>query len=95
MLITPDAITLADDWPDGIDPRRCVIIDGRPAVLDIRFRMLRNSELARAMGFDDDESQYEFRGTVSEVTKQIGNAVPVKLAEALVSAILSASERND
>jgi len=72
----------------SIDPRRVVLIDGRPYLLDIRFRMLKNRELARAMGFDDDESHYEFIGTQSQVTKQIGNAVCVNLAAALVRAIL-------
>ena len=52
------------------------------------FRMLQNSELARAMGFDDEETTYEFVGNVGEVTRQIGNAVPVNLAEALVRAML-------
>jgi site-specific DNA-cytosine methylase len=40
------------------------------------------------MGFDDNESEYEFVGNVAEVTKQIGNAVPVNTACALVKAIL-------
>jgi DNA (cytosine-5)-methyltransferase 1 len=51
-------------------------------------RMLENLELARAMGFTDNESTYEFCGNKSEVTKQIGNAVPVNLAKALVKSIL-------
>jgi len=72
----------------GVDPRRIVLIDGVPHLLDIRFRMLRNAELARAMGFSDFESEYEFHGTVAQVTKQIGNAVPVHLAAALVKAML-------
>ena len=71
-----------------VDPRRIIFVDGHPYLLDIRFRMLQNPELARAMGFDDEETQYEFVGNVSEVTKQIGNAVPVHLAAALVAAIL-------
>lgn len=50
--------------------------------------MLRNRELARAMGFDDEESRYEFCGTQTEVTRQIGNAVSVALASALVEALL-------
>ena len=65
-------------------------LDGQTYVLDIRFRMLKNSEPARAMGFVDAKSSYEFLGTVSEVTRQIGNAVPVRLAAALVEAVLSA-----
>ncbi len=48
--------------------------------LDIRFRMLKPHELARAPGFPDD---YQILGTVTEQTKQIGNAVPVNLAKAL------------
>jgi DNA (cytosine-5)-methyltransferase 1 len=73
---------------DPIDPKRLVLVDGKPYLLDIRFRMLSNKELARAMGFDDEESEYEFVGNVAEVTKQIGNAVPVHLACELVKAVL-------
>ena len=73
-----------------VDPRRVVMVNGRLYLLDIRFRMLQNSELARAMGFDDEEQQYEFVGNIGEVTKQIGNAVPVRLASALVAAALGA-----
>lgn len=71
-----------------IDPKRLVVIDGETYLLDIRFRMLMNLELARAMGFTSAESTYEFVGNASEVTKQIGNAVPVNMAKALVTAIL-------
>ena len=56
------------------------------ATLDIRFRMLEPKELARAMGFSDAETAYEFAGNKTEITKQIGNAVPVNLAAALVGA---------
>jgi DNA (cytosine-5)-methyltransferase 1 len=42
---------------------------------DIRFRMLEPKELARAMGFSDAETGYEFAGNKTEITKQIGNAV--------------------
>ena len=77
------------DVSDAIDPRRLVFVNGQPYLLDIRFWMLQNTELARAMGFDDAETQYEFYGNVGEVTRQIGNAVPVNLAAALVKAILS------
>ena len=67
-----------------VDPE-AVVEEGR---LDLRFRMLQNPELARAMGFEDEETQYEFVGNVTEVTKQIGNAVPVNMAAALVKAAL-------
>ena len=84
----PDA---AGPRQNGTDPRRLIYIDGEPWLLDIRFRMLQNNELARAMGFEDEETRYEFVGNVTQVTKQIGNAVPVGLAAALVGAALSPS----
>lgn len=48
-------------------------------------------ELARAMGFSDAEVEYEFCGTKTEITKQIGNAVSVEQAEALVGAIFDSA----
>ena len=68
-----------------IDPRRLVVLDGVLHVLDIRFRMLKNEELAAAMGFPPT---YQFHGTKSDITRQIGNAVAVNTAAALVGAIL-------
>ena len=62
------------------------VIEGRQ--YDIRFRMLEPKELARAMGFSDAETAYEFAGNKTEITKQIGNAVPVNLAAALVGALM-------
>lgn len=53
---------------------------------DIRFRMLKPRELARAQGFPDS---YEFAGGSADATKLIGNAVPVNLAEALCRALIS------
>jgi DNA (cytosine-5)-methyltransferase 1 len=50
---------------------------------DVLFRMLRWPELAAAQGFRRD---YKFTGTGTEITKQIGNAVPRNLARALVLA---------
>ena len=85
MLVEPILKQVRDA---NVDPRRVVFVDGHPYLLDIRFRMLQNPELARAMGFEDDETSYEFIGNVTEVTKQIGNAVPVHLAAALVKAVL-------
>ena len=72
-----------------VDARRVILINGKPYMLDLRFRMLTNLELARAMGFSDKESTYEFVGNISEVTRQIGNAVPVNMAKALVTAIFN------
>ena len=74
--------------PAGFDPKRLVVIDGVLYVLDIYFRMLRNAELAAAMGFSSEDLTYEFSGTQTDVTKQIGNAVSVRTARALVGAIL-------
>ena len=89
-LISPEMESAVQERlaEENIDPRRLVFIDGKPFLLDIKYRMLQNPELARAMGFSDEESQYEFVGNVSQVTKQIGNAVPVNLAAALVKSAL-------
>lgn len=57
-----------------------------PWGLDVRFRMLQPRELKRAQGFPDD---YEIRGTKTDTTRQIGNAVPVNLAQTLVESLLS------
>lgn len=55
--------------------------------LDIRFRMLQPHELAAAMSFG---AEYQFSGTRSDQIRQIGNAVPVRTAEALCGALLAA-----
>lgn len=57
--------------------------------LDVKFRMLKVDELAAAMGFPSD---YVFKGNKTEITKQIGNAVPVNLAAALVERVLVGRE---
>jgi DNA (cytosine-5)-methyltransferase 1 len=66
--------------------RPVVIIDGERYLLDIRFRMLQPHELAGAQGFRRD---YKFTGTKTDQVKQIGNAVPRRLARAIVAAALS------
>jgi DNA (cytosine-5)-methyltransferase 1 len=70
---------------------RVQLVEGEQAAerVDVLFRMLQPHELAAAMGFSDEESTYEFVGTKEQVTKQIGNAVPVRTASALVKALLS------
>lgn len=55
------------------------------AYLDIHFRMLQPHELAAAMGFP---AGYYFHGNREQKVKQIGNAVHVDQAEALVSSAL-------
>lgn len=57
---------------------------------DVLFRMFRKHELAAAQGFRSD---YKFVGNISEVVKQIGNAVPRHTARALCLAVLS--QRSD
>ncbi len=73
---------------NNIDPRRLVWIDGVLYKLDILFRMLSNPELAASHSFNDAEKLYEFKGTVAEITKQIGNSVPCGIAAVLVGEIL-------
>lgn len=48
--------------------------------------MLQPRELAAAMGFPEN---YEIVGNKTEVTKQIGNAIPVNLATALCEQLLA------
>lgn len=57
--------------------------------LDIRLRMLTPRELASAMSFPSD---YEFLGNKEEQVRQIGNAVPVGVATALLKSILATYE---
>lgn len=61
--------------------------DGRTYQLDITHRMLTAGELAAAMSFPRD---YVFCGGDTAAKKQIGNAVPPLLAEALYRAVLAA-----
>ncbi|MDB5069584.1 MAG: cytosine-specific methylase [Candidatus Eremiobacteraeota bacterium] len=68
-------------------PGRVVEIDGKPYVLDVRFRMLQPHELALAQGFP---AGYVFTGSKAAQTAQIGNAVPVGVAHALGRAALYA-----
>jgi DNA (cytosine-5)-methyltransferase 1 len=57
-----------------------------PWGLDIRYRMLKPRELARAQGFPEE---YSFKAsTKRDTTKLIGNAVPVGLAESLCRSLL-------
>ena len=59
--------------------------DGTQWLLDVFFRMLRYRELARAQRFPDS---YRFFGTTADIVKQIGNAVPCKMARSLCYALL-------
>ena len=66
---------------------RFALVEGDGVRLDITFRMLQPHELAAAMSFP---ATYRFSGTKTEQIRQIGNAVCPKLAEALISAAISA-----
>lgn len=59
------------------------VVNGR--ALDIRLRMLKPRELAKAMSFGDD---YQFTGNQGEQVKQIGNAWACRLGQALVHELL-------
>jgi DNA (cytosine-5)-methyltransferase 1 len=60
------------------------------ADLDIRFRMLQPHELSAAMSFPEG---YQFTGSRQEQVKQIGNAVPVRIAKALTGKIMASIGR--
>lgn len=64
---------------------RHALVEPHRAALDIRFRMLQPHELAAAMGFPRD---YQITGNRSEQVKQIGNAIVVEQADALVHEML-------
>jgi DNA (cytosine-5)-methyltransferase 1 len=68
------------------DRHALCVPDLYPWGLDLRYRMLQPRELAAAQGFPSD---YEFAGNKGETTEQIGNAVPVHLAKALVTEALT------
>jgi DNA (cytosine-5)-methyltransferase 1 len=85
---TAGAVSVSEPMPTVTAKDRFALVEptkGRSG-MDIRFRMLQPHELAAAMGFTD----YEFAGNKTEKVRQIGNAVPVNTAKALVKAILAA-----
>lgn len=61
--------------------------------IDVNYRMLHWRELARATSFDDEGEVYDFAGNATQITKQIGNAVPNRTAKALVRALMRDSSR--
>lgn len=69
------ALCVPEAWPWG---------------LDVKYRMLKPSELKQAQGFPPD---YEIRGSSKgDVKEQIGNAVPVNTAKALCKHLLDIEE---
>jgi len=78
------------------DPTPTICAQGRVnlvqpgAEVDILFRILDpRRELAATMGFNSEETRYEFCGTKTDVHRQIGNAVSVEQAAALVGALMA------
>lgn len=70
----------------GRDRFALVVPELWPWGLDLRFRMLKPRELARAMGFPDS---YTFKGTKTDTVRQIGNAVCVTLARELCRTLIT------
>lgn len=85
----PRVHSVDDPAPTICATGRVQIVQGHEPTVDIRLRMLQPHELAAAMGFVD----YAFQGTKEEVIRQIGNAVPVNLAAALVHALMAPARR--
>lgn len=81
-----DTITTKDRF-GLVQGRMLELPDGQRFKLDITHRMLTDKELARATSFPDG---YVFCGGDTAAKKQIGNAVPPALAEALYRAVLAA-----
>ena len=81
MVQPADAKTIIKD----VQYKPKVTINGHVFVLDSFFRMLRNRELARAQDLVDEARGYDFilTGSTQEQTKQLGNAVPSNVMEAI------------
>ena len=63
-----------------------LVQDGLQMGLDVKYRMLKPTELKQAQGFDED---FELKGSKTKRTEQIGNAVPVNMARAVLLHALS------
>jgi DNA (cytosine-5)-methyltransferase 1 len=88
----PRVHDLAEPAPVGVTLGNGLLIEPTRD-FDILFRMLEPHELAAAMGFNTEETEYEFAGTKTEKIKQIGNAVSVSKMKACVGAILADAAR--
>lgn len=53
---------------------------------DLHYRMLNRAEQARVQGFPDD---WQWQGTATDVTKQIGNSVVPQVAEAITRTVIT------
>lgn len=77
------------------DPMPTICAQGRIPLIegvgyDILYRMLQPPELAAAMSIIEPGRSYHFTGTKTEITKQIGNAVPKRTAKALIKELMAA-----
>jgi DNA (cytosine-5)-methyltransferase 1 len=84
----PRVHDIQDPAPTILAQGRVNLVEGTPTY-DILFRMLEPHELAAAMGFSSADQTYEFAGTKTDQIKQIGNAVPVGMAEAEIKAFMA------
>jgi len=86
---TENVSPVDDPLPTATTKDRFGLVECDGIRLDILFRMLQPRELARAQGFPDD---YVFEGTREQIVRQIGNAVPRRLARALCAEMLGFTE---
>lgn len=86
--VDPDKLVPFDPANEGLPKagRMFVQFGIKLYELFINFRMLEPHELALGQGF---RKGYQFRGNKTQVVKQIGNAVPRRLARAIVAAALA------
>jgi len=63
-----------------------LVQDGLQVGLDVKYRMLKPTELKQGQGFSKD---FELKGSKTKRTEQIGNAVPVNMARAVLLHALS------
>jgi DNA (cytosine-5)-methyltransferase 1 len=83
-LVLPELIEFSPET-DGLPKHGQVYlqIEDRFFELELKLRMLEPHELAGAQGF---RRGYQFIGTKTDIVRQIGNAVPRRLARAIVAA---------
>jgi DNA (cytosine-5)-methyltransferase 1 len=83
-LVLPELIEFNPET-DGLPKEGQVYlqIEDRFFELELKLRMLEPHELAGAQGF---RKGYQFTGTKTDIVRQIGNAVPRRLARAIVAA---------
>lgn len=80
-----DNSPVSEPVPTVTTKDRFALVEPDGVRFDIRFRMLQPHELALAQGFPAD---YKFEGNREQIVKQIGNAVPCGLAEALCGVLI-------